>query len=195
MTFSAIRVATGQGLRVPPLVGLGFIIQDEKSQGADGGASSVDTDNIRDLNTEIVNTITGAILGTNQFTLPAGTYDITAKAATFGTALNRISLYNVTDAGDSLLLEDGSGDIQLEDGSGVLLLEPLRPVIGISDYSNIPGFNSGGFAWLQGRFTISGTKVFEIRHYTELASSVGMGLAVSDGVNKEVYTVVSVFEV
>ena len=96
MTFSAMRVASGQGLRVPPLIGLGFIIRDEKDQGTAGGSSSVGV-NIRDLNTEIVNTITGAILGTNQFTLPAGTFEIIAKAPNAAAGVNRIYLFNVTD--------------------------------------------------------------------------------------------------
>ncbi len=170
MTFSAMRVASGQGLRVPPLVGLGFVIQDEKSSGTDGGTSVVGV-NTRDLNTEIVNTITGAILGTNQFTLPAGTYEITARAPSGNSGRNRIYLYNVTDASE--------------------------PLVGTSDHTNAPdtAFFAAGTAHLQGEFTIVATKTFEIRHEIELAQSdSGLGNDMTDG-EKEIYTRVVIQEV
>ena len=171
MTFSAIRVATGQGLRIPVLIGLGFVIQDQKNLNIAAGSSSAGV-NTRDLNTEIVNTITGAFLGTNQFTLPSGTYEITAKAPSINSGVNRIYLYNVTDASEELL--------------------------GTSDRTNSPAgaFAGGGIAWLRGRFTILAQKTFEIRHQIELAQSTnGFGVATNDLVNKEIYTQVAILEV
>ncbi len=151
MTLSAIRVASGQGLRQLELVGEGFLIQDRKA--GTGGSSSVGA-NTRDLNTEVVNTISGAVLGTDQFTLAIGTYEITAKAPCHNGERNRLYLYNVTDAAEEL--------------------------VGVSCWSNTAGTASGATAWLDGRFTIAGTKTFEIRHDIAKAKTTN-GLGVSPG--------------
>jgi len=195
MSFSAVRVASGQGLRVPALVGLGFIIEDQKAEGVAGG-TSVAGENIRALNVETVNTIAGAVLGVNKFTLTTGTYEIKAKAPLLAGAFNRLALRNITDSGFALQLEDGSGNLQLEDGSGNLQLEDVVEVVGHSEFSNIPAFSSGGNAWLFGRFTVSGTKVFELIHYIDLAGgSSGLGADISDGSNAEIYATVHIFQV
>lgn len=170
MTFSAVRVASGQGLRATPLVGVGFIVQDEKSSGTAGGTSVVGA-NTRDLNTEIVNTIIGAVLGTNQFTLPVGTYEIIARAPSGNSGRNRIYLHNVTDVSE--------------------------PLVGTSDRTNAPdtAFFAVGTAHMQGRFTIVATKTFEIRHEIELAHiTEGLGSNMADG-EKEIYTRVAIQKV
>lgn len=167
MSFSAIRAALGQGLRVAPLVGLGFIV--EHVVDGPGGTSAVGV-NIRKLNTTKVNNIDGAFLGVDQFTLPAGTYDAIAKAACQNGDRHRVFLYNVTDALDVL--------------------------IGQSDFTNFAGAVGGGVASVQGRFTIAGTKVFELRHFITIAqATTGLGQGSTDGTGLETYAQVAITEV
>ncbi len=148
MTFSALRVDSGQGLRLAPLVGLGFMIREEKS--SNGDAAVATTDNVRKITTQVVNTIAGASLGVDEFTLPAGTYEVTGRAVINDVGRHRFILYNKTDAG-----------ITLE---------------GFSEFnSTLGGFNSGGEAVLRGRFTIGSSKTFEFQHYTEGEDGAGLG--------------------
>ena len=72
------------------------IFRDEKN--ANGGAATADTWTTRDLNTEVVNTITGAGLAANVITLPAGTYRDLASAPAYHVDEHLIRLQNTTDA-------------------------------------------------------------------------------------------------
>jgi hypothetical protein len=65
---------------------------------ANGGTITADTWTTRDLNTEVVNTITGASLATNVITLAAGTYRVLASAPAYHTDEHLIRLQNTTDA-------------------------------------------------------------------------------------------------
>ncbi|KKM62282.1 hypothetical protein LCGC14_1523280, partial [marine sediment metagenome] len=169
MFGSALRVALGQGLRVVPLVGVGFLIQDVKDEGVAGGTSSTGA-NTRVLNTVIVNTIPGAFLGSNQFTLDTGDYEIEAYVPTINSGRNRLYLYNVTDA--SVIL------------------------IGQSCFSNLGGTAGGGMGFLRGRITLAATKTLELRQEIETGEVTnGFGVAMSDGVNKEVYATIYISEV
>lgn len=86
-----------------PSLGTGFMhVRDEKASGTAGG-SSVAGNQIRTLNTVVTNTITGASLASNEITLPAGTYRITAIAPCFVGSRNRIRLLNVTDTTVAIL--------------------------------------------------------------------------------------------
>lgn len=161
MSFMPIRVAIGQGLSFR-LVGLGFLIREEQNNGVGGQTASSGTNNVRLINTEVVNTISGAFLGVNQFTLPAGTYDCWGQAVTQEIQLNRFVLYNFTDSIDEL--------------------------IGLSSYDDVSGsFHSGGFAIIRGRFTLASPKVFEFHHFTQAGDSDGLGEEANAGL-KEVYS-------
>lgn len=169
MSFMPIRVAVGQGLEFR-LVGLGFLVREEFPSGTTGGPSVADADAIRDINRERVNTISGAFLGVNQFTLPAGTYDCWGQAVTQEVQLNRFVLYNFTDSADELIGQNAWDDPQ---GS----------------------FHSGSFSTVRGRFTIASPKVFEFRHYTERGGEAdGLGQPASDGV-KEIYALMHFLQV
>jgi len=140
---------------------------DEKSAGTDGGGSSVGVQS-RDLNTERWNTISGASLngGTGEFTLPAGTFLIEASAACLGGSSHRIRLYNVTDAA----------------------IEEL----GTSEFSFATGPDTTR-SFVRARVTLASSKAFRIDHDINSArASDGLGSAVSDGANNEVYTTVLV---
>jgi hypothetical protein len=55
------------------------VFEEQQTSGTNGGTGS-NGFNTRLLNTTVANTITGASLGSNQVTLPAGTYDIVGWA-------------------------------------------------------------------------------------------------------------------
>ena len=71
-------------------------VQDRKNQNTDGGTFYSGAWYRRDLNTVIHNSISGASLSGNQFTLPAGTYDIWAGAIVFRVNSCRSVIHNVT---------------------------------------------------------------------------------------------------
>lgn len=72
--------------------------QDQKASGTVAGASSTG-ENLRQMNTVVSNTLTGASLASNQVTLAAGVYRYEAKASMNGTTTSgRIRLKNVTDS-------------------------------------------------------------------------------------------------
>lgn len=147
-----------------------LVVQDEKAMGTAGGDSSAGA-NTRVLNTIVINSIAGASLASDQITLPAGEYEIRANAPSAESTKNRLYLYNITDAQDEL--------------------------IGTSYYSNaFGGWNAGGSCWLEGRFTITSEKDFEIRHYIETAKTgTGLGIGGNDGINNEVFAQVVIWKV
>ncbi len=98
----------------------------------------------------IVDDGTGAVsLSSNQITLPAGTYEVEIKLPSFNVFRNLGRLQNITDA-STLVLGEASA------------------------YS--PG--DAGWAHINGRFSITGTKTIEIQHWCQTTrNSDGFGLA------------------
>jgi nitrogen fixation protein FixH len=100
----------------------------------------------RNLNTVHANTITGASLGSNQVTLPAGAYEVVANGVLQGgNAAHQLRLRNVTDN--------------------------TTVLAGMTD--RVPGGPTGR-ATLEGRFTISAFKTFALQHYVSAASNGGL---------------------
>ncbi len=120
-------------------------VQDRKSANTSGGTPSVG-DNIRDLTNIIENDIS-ASLSSNQITLLAGTYWCRAIAPAYRTDEHRAYLYNVSDTSIELV------------GSNAFAQNSS-----LSDGQQTPSM-------VHGRFTISSTKIFELRH--EIASASG----------------------
>ncbi len=141
--------------------------QDQKPSGTDGGTFTSGAWRTRMLNTEIVNTIAGASLASNQITLPAGTYRITATAPAHNVNKHKAMIYGV------------SGD------TGNLML-------GTSE-NTTDGYASTGLptttaSKIDGVITLSNASVIELRHRCENSSSgTGMGTASGFGV-AEVYS-------
>ena len=146
-------------------------VRDEKSSGTDGGTNingSPSTFEPRTLNTVLTNEISGASLASNKITLPAGTYFIYARVPAFCVDRHKSRLRNVTDSSDTL--------------------------IGSNQYFT-PSVNVGGDSWIIGRFTIAGTKDFEIQYRNQsVRTNEGLGLGVGYGV-LEVYTDVQIWKV
>jgi len=131
-----------------------YHVREEQTSGTNGG-TSLSGVNVRVLNTEAYAGITGASLSSNQITLPAGTYQVTASAPTYKASNNRIYIYNTSDSSDAVL----SGTTR-------------SPASG----------DAGIVTTLNGVFTIAGIKTLELRHYMENASaSIGLGTAASSG--------------
>lgn len=143
-------------------------VRDQQTSGTNGGGTTAGATAIRVLNTTGTNTITGASLGSNQITLPAGTYNINASAPAYKTSRHKIHLYNITDA--------------------------AVEIVGTSEFS-ITTDSTITRSMLMGQFTIPATEVFEIRHYTQQTSaSIGFGTPTSNGL-VEVYTEVFITKV
>ncbi|MFL9960469.1 hypothetical protein PQR02_04895 [Paraburkholderia sediminicola] len=158
--------ASGLPLVAPPASALPYIhVREQQPNGTSGGGSVGAAQQTRVLNTVATNTITGASLGSNLITLPAGTYRVQASAPAYQASVHQASLYNATD-------------------SSVL-------VVGTSEMS-VGGNNVQTRSWVVGSFTLSAAKSVSIRHYTGIASSLGN--PASDGLG-EVYTEVEITKV
>lgn len=156
MSFTVIR-----GTTIPTM-----IVMDQKANGTQGGDSASGA-NTRVLNTVQTNNITGASLGSNQVTLPAGDYEIEATAPAFNCSQTKAYLYNVTDAATTL--------------------------VGTSEY----GADSGQVvsSRVVGKFTITASKVFELRHYIlNAVVSNGLGVASASG-QVEIYSILQIRKV
>lgn len=130
-------------------------LQQQTASGTGGGSSTSATWNTAPFNTTVRNTIPSASVGTNTFTLPAGTYDIEAFSAYYGDNGNQVRLYNTTDSAVALL--------------------------GLTAYGRSSTAN-GGINCLRGRITIAGTKTFRLEHYTVTGqASSGLGIAITPG--------------
>lgn len=137
-----------------------LIVQDQKASGTVGGAHSGTGYLVRTLNTTVRN-ICGASVASNQVTLPAGTWLISAFAA-FGDQAsldpNRVRIRNITDSTTAIL---GPGER--------------------------PATNVGSYCRLAGVITITAAKVFELQHYqVNNAGASSQGFPVSTG-DVEIY--------
>lgn len=143
-------------------------VRDEKSSGTAGGALTSGAWRTRDLNTTKTNTITGASLGSNQITLPAGTYLVQFGGCAGRVQRHQTRFYNITDA------------------TAVMYGENTRD----SDTVNVDHWSKGIAV-----FTITSAKVFELQHRSELSTSPdGFGSANSFG-GVEVYADVFITKV
>lgn len=144
-------------------------VQDQKASGTNGGTFSSGSWQTRTLNTTLTNEISSASLGSNQVTLPAGTYYLEASAIACRVGGHQTKWYNVTDASDTL--------------------------IGTSEKCDDGGVGYGTRSFVAGRFTIAGSKVFELRHRcSNSASNTGFGDAAGFSV-VEVYSDVRIWKV
>lgn len=110
-------------IAAPPMM----ILADEKATTTAGGACTAGTWVTRTLNTERGNTISGASLSSNQFTLPAGTYHIDAESNGYATNRFQIRIYNVTDAAVS-----SYGMSVYSAGSSAATISRLKTIITIA---------------------------------------------------------------
>lgn len=144
---------------------------DQKAVGSPGGTNIAnDVTQTRVINTTINNEIPGALLASNQITLPAGTYECLARAPGSGTQGHQAFFYNVTDATYTLI------------GSSETLASSVFNVTS---------------SQISGKFTISAAKVFSIRHFTLAATNgtTGLGAPSNSPLSVDTYTEVNLWKV
>jgi hypothetical protein len=136
------------------------IFEDQKASGTDGGTFTAGAWQTRTLNTTVTNRIAGVSLGSNQITLPAGSYRIFITSVGDDVQLHKVKLRNITDSTD--------------------------PLIGFSS-DTTTGSAVATNAICNGPLTITDTKVFEVQHRSSATQATyGFGSAASFGV-VEVY--------
>jgi len=77
-----------------------LVVIDQKTAGTNGGTFTSGARRTRDLNTVIVNRITGASLSSNQITLPAGTYRVEAFAPAQRVGSHQAYIRDITSSAD-----------------------------------------------------------------------------------------------
>ncbi len=130
------------------------------ASGTGGGAATSATWNTRPFNTTDLNTIAGASVSGNDVTLPAGTYKVNGRAPASNAATHQVAVYNTTDS--------------------------TYPLVG-SSAATLSGANAVSDSTVEGQFTITATKVFNLRHWTNTGGSVTLGTPVSATGVTEVY--------
>jgi hypothetical protein len=156
VTFNNPIVQTGTGI---------MIVRDEKSSGTDGGTFTSGAWRTRTLNDVTFNTIAGASLGSDQITLPAGTYLVTASAPAYNVNSHILKLANITDTSDQII---GSVENAASTDESI-----TRSVIDDS-------------------FVLAGEKVFELQHQCDTTrASRGFGLPAAFSV-VEVYAKIKI---
>lgn len=139
-------------------VGGTAIIEDRKANNTPAGASS------SGYNTRVLNTIVSdpssiiVSLSSNQFTLAAGTYQISGWAPAFDGAGTRVKIQNITDAAVAIL-------------GGSVYSDTLQDVVDHID----------------GTFTITSNKTFELQQSFNNTNANGLGRTANSG-DSEVYS-------
>lgn len=141
-------------------------VREELATGTDSATLSP-TNNwlTRVINTVKTNEITGASLSSNQITLLSGTYFIMASLPAYVTSNHKGRLYNITDS---------STEVQ-----------------GTTEHAWNNGYTTT-HTFINGRFTLSGTKVLEIQHRAGQAGSGGTSYNSSEN---EVYANAMIWKV
>ncbi len=165
---SALQAATKQYVDAQADLGCPqAILRDEKASGSAGGGFTSGAWQTRTLQTEALDEI-GITLASNEFALPAGTYDVFAVAPGFNVGVHKARLYNVTDAAEVVV---GTN----EGGSSVNNIT-TRSIV-------------------EGRFTVpTGGKTYRLEHRGNVTKATdGFGQATSFG-NVEVYATVHLWK-
>lgn len=157
--FNPIVTASGGGGAALDLI----ILRDEKAVTTGGGVFTSGAWRTRTLNVEASDAGNHCTLASNQFTLDAGTYRITASAGAFLVNAHQIRLQNVTDATTTIV--------------------GTTEVAGSSD-------SVGSRSIVEGRFTIAGAKAFEIQHQCQTTRAFADGMGYPAGFTTEVYAIV-----
>lgn len=138
-----------------------IILNETQPSGTHGGTFTAGAWRQRVLNTIVTDQTGQVTLSGNQFTLPPGTYEILASAPAIATSFHKIRLQNITDSTTTL--------------------------IGTSEMSTVANASTQR-SFIQGVFSITSTKTFEIEHYcTSGYATYGFGWAAAIGV-AEIYT-------
>ena len=166
----AISGASLTNLPASGLYGSYALLADIKSAGTAGGGTLTSGDwRTRDINTEVSDPDGIVSISSNQFTLGAGTYRILANVPAYQTNRHQSALYNVT---DTSYVQYGS-----------------------TEYTG-SGDNVNSISILRSQFTVSGSKVFEIRHRSQTTETTyGFGVGLGDyWTGESVFMVLEIFK-
>lgn len=121
-------------------------VRDQRAANTAGDSITSGAWRTRTLQTVVTNEITSASLASNQITLPAGTYFIDAEIVSgWATHATVVKLRNVTDGADT--------------------------IIGTVNRSNATGGYAQTTLSVKGRFTIAGSKAFEIQQQVGVSTN------------------------
>ena len=142
------------------------IFNETQASATAGGTSVATTYTKRTLNTTVINNI-GATLTTSVIALVAGTYRVFAMSPFFNPTAVSIRLRNTTDS--------------------------TTTIAGVNAYA---GSAAGCYAQLDGTFTITGTKNFEIQYFCNNGVATnGLGVNLSSAGVSEIYTQITIVKV
>lgn len=145
-----------------------LMVSDQKAANTAGGTSVAGSFQTRVLNTTDVNDLGGTPLAANQITLAAGTYQIDGYSTFYQPNSAKIRLRNVTDG--------------------------TTAVVGGNGYSSTSN-NDNVIVPIKGRFTIAGSKVFELQYRVGNAVVTnGLGIAANFG-EVEIYSQLSIWKI
>lgn len=144
-------------------------IQDQRASTTSGGTFTAGSKTTRLLNTILTNTITGASLSSNQFTLPAGDYYIEASAPALSVDTHMCFIDNISDV--------------------------VIELTGTSERAlNANAHTTRSF--VSGLISVASTKIYEVKHQCETTRATdGYGKATSFSTPHEVYTEIKVWKV
>jgi hypothetical protein len=138
------------------------IFNETQANGTQGGASVATTFTKRTLNTTVTNNI-GASIASSVITLTAGTYRVFCMSP----------FYNVT-------------------GVAIRLRNTSDSTTTLASVNTYFAGTAGGYAQLDGTFTITSSKNFEVQYYCNTAVATnGLGVALSGGIS-EIYTQITI---
>jgi len=141
------------------------IFNESQAANTNGGTSVANTYTKRTLNTTVINNI-GATLTSSVIALLAGTYNVSAISTFFLPAAVAIRLRNTTDS--------------------------TTAVAGVNGYASASSA-AGVISPLQGTFTITATKNFEVQYFcTAAQASNGLGVAINSAGVNEIYTQITI---
>ena len=143
-------------------------VEERRATNTNAGTFNTGSDQTRVLTTVVTNEITSASLGSNQITLPAGTFICDASAPAYNVLKHRVQIYNVT--GSAVLLSGSACFSHTAD----------------SDQDRSVVF---------GKFTLGGSTVIELQHRCGATVS-GNGLGVlTNFAPHETYAIVKIWKV
>jgi hypothetical protein len=145
-----------------------ILIYDKKSQGTDGGTFTAGARRTRDLSDIIIDETGLVILSNNQITLPSGSYFVRASAPAFKIARHRAYFKGINPTGIDLL--------------------------GTSEVSTSNSITATSRSWIQGKFIISESTIFEVQHQSNYTcADFGFGLAMDFSGEEEIYSCVELW--
>lgn len=156
------------------------VFSDEKAQNTNGGTPTANAWTKADLNTTVVNNITGASIASSVLTLPrasdgsAKKYLITATKTFYATAESQIRLRNTTTSTTVAVSPQNYASNFTSAGASILASAPLM-VIGVVTVT-------------------AATETFELQYYTTNNPASGLGRVRNVASENEVYATVSIFD-